>query len=59
MKTSRALQSMEVPLSIPYQQFALIRFVLVLGFICHGLACRSSAFGPCGVFACSACSKMA
>eukprot|EP00439_Symbiodinium_sp_Y106_P005855 s6418_g1.t1 len=39
VKTSRMVQDLEVPWSIPYQQMALGRFLLVLGLMCHWLAC--------------------
>eukprot|EP00439_Symbiodinium_sp_Y106_P008459 s5516_g1.t1 len=39
MKASKVLQDFEAPLSIPYQQLALVKFMMVLGFICHWLAC--------------------
>ncbi|OLQ15728.1 Potassium voltage-gated channel subfamily H member 7 [Symbiodinium microadriaticum] len=39
VKTSRIVQDLEVPWSIPYQQMALGRFLLVLGLMCHWLAC--------------------
>jgi len=39
LKSSRIIHKMEIPMAIPYQQIALIRFLLVLGLVCHWLAC--------------------
>jgi len=38
-RTSHLVQNLEVPFSIPYQQMALARFLLILGLLCHWLAC--------------------
>ncbi|CAE7393743.1 KCNH6 [Symbiodinium sp. CCMP2456] len=38
-KSSQFMHKIEVPLSIPYQQMALTRFLLILAFVCHWLAC--------------------
>ena len=35
----RFMHKIEVPLSIPYQQMALMRFLIILAFVCHWLAC--------------------
>lgn len=39
LKSSRIIHKLEIPMAIPYQQMALIRFLLVLGLVCHWLAC--------------------
>ena len=39
LKTSRFLHRIEIAISIPYQQFALFRFLLILCMVCHWLAC--------------------
>lgn len=39
LKTSRWLHKLEIAISIPYQQFALDRFLLILLLVCHWLAC--------------------
>ncbi|CAJ1373961.1 unnamed protein product [Effrenium voratum] len=39
LKTSRWLHRVEIAISIPYQQFALFRFLLILVLVCHWLAC--------------------
>lgn len=39
LKTSRWLHKIEIAISIPYQQFALFRFLLILCMVCHWLAC--------------------
>ena len=39
LKSSKVLQDLEAPLSIPYQTVALVRFVFVLALTCHWLAC--------------------
>ncbi|CAJ1368662.1 unnamed protein product, partial [Effrenium voratum] len=39
VKTSRWLHKLEIAVSIPYQQFALARFLLILLLVCHWLAC--------------------
>jgi len=39
LKTSRWLHKLEIAISIPYQQFALARFLLILLLVCHWLAC--------------------
>ncbi|CAJ1329415.1 unnamed protein product, partial [Effrenium voratum] len=39
LKSSRLLHKCEIALSIPYQQFALIRFLLGLVLVCHWLSC--------------------
>lgn len=38
LKSSRIIHKIEIPMAIPYQQIALIRFLLVLGLVCHWLA---------------------
>ncbi|CAJ1457076.1 unnamed protein product [Effrenium voratum] len=39
LKSSRIIHKLEIPMAIPYQQIALARFLLVLGLVCHWLAC--------------------
>mmetsp|Transcript_61078 Transcript_61078/g.126486 ORF Transcript_61078/g.126486 Transcript_61078/m.126486 type:complete len:692 (+) Transcript_61078:64-2139(+) len=39
LKTSRWLHRIEIAISIPYQQFALFRFLLILCMVCHWLSC--------------------
>ena len=36
---SATLQDLEAPVSIPYQKIALVKFMFILLFICHWLAC--------------------
>ncbi|CAL1136518.1 unnamed protein product [Cladocopium goreaui] len=38
-RTSKLIHKLEVALSIPYQQMALIRFLLILILVCHWMAC--------------------
>jgi len=39
LKSSRLLHKLEIALSIPYQHFALIRFLFGLVLVCHWLSC--------------------
>lgn len=39
LKTSRWLHRVEITISLPYQQFALFRFLCILLLVCHWLAC--------------------
>jgi len=39
LKSSNLLHRLEIPFSLPYQQFALLRFLSVLVLMCHWLAC--------------------
>ncbi|CAE7532795.1 KCNH6, partial [Symbiodinium pilosum] len=39
LRSSRLTHRLEIPLSIPYQQVALFRFLLILVLACHWLAC--------------------
>ncbi|CAE7194742.1 KCNH6, partial [Symbiodinium microadriaticum] len=39
MKSSKVFQDFEAPLAIPYQKIALLKFMVVLLFICHWFAC--------------------
>ncbi|CAK8993198.1 unnamed protein product [Durusdinium trenchii] len=38
-RTSKLIHKLEVTLHIPYQQMALIRFLLILVLVCHWMAC--------------------
>ncbi|CAE7222344.1 unc-103 [Symbiodinium necroappetens] len=38
-RTSKVIHKLEIALSIPYQQMALIKFLLVLMLVCHWLSC--------------------
>lgn len=39
LKNLRWLHKLEIAVSIPYQQFALVRFLFVLLIVCHWLSC--------------------
>eukprot|EP00439_Symbiodinium_sp_Y106_P067330 s570_g11.t1 len=39
LKGSKIIQRLEIPVAIPYQHLALIRFMFVLMMACHWLAC--------------------
>ena len=39
LKTSKLMHRLEIPVAIPYQHLALIRFIFVLMMACHWLAC--------------------
>ncbi|CAE7337627.1 Kcnh2 [Symbiodinium necroappetens] len=39
LKTSKLMHRLEIPVAIPYQHLALIRFMFVLMMACHWLAC--------------------